>query len=74
MERLSGTNHFLGNFVFSHSLQELPAQVSSFLYETAFLDRFCASLCDNVVGRQDSAEIIRYLETSGLFTNALDKD
>jgi LuxR family maltose regulon positive regulatory protein len=71
---LSGTHHFLGTFIFSRILKDLPSLIASFLLETAFLKSFCASLCNNVVERQDSSDIIEYLENYGIFTHPLDAE
>jgi ATP/maltotriose-dependent transcriptional regulator MalT len=43
-----------------------------FLLGTAILDRLCGSLCDAVLGRGDSADVLSGLERDGVFVVALD--
>ena len=62
--------------IFEYLSSELLARQSvdrlQFLLRTSVLDRFSASLCDAVLGRDDSASIIHELEHSTGFLIALD--
>jgi LuxR family maltose regulon positive regulatory protein len=44
----------------------------SFLLETSILTRMCASLCDSVTGRRDSARVLAEIERANLFLVPLD--
>jgi LuxR family maltose regulon positive regulatory protein len=44
----------------------------SFLLETSILPRMCASLCNSVTGRRDSARVLVEIERANLFLVALD--
>lgn len=51
----------------------LPADVQTFLYETACLDRFCGELCDAIRDAHDSAGILGYLQAHQVFLVPLDE-
>jgi LuxR family maltose regulon positive regulatory protein len=74
INEFSGNNRFLSEFVFGKITSDLPPRITGFIIETAFLKRFCASLCNYVTQTEESDDIIRYLERNGLFTETLDSD
>ena len=61
--------HFLSEEVFSRQSKEMQ----NFLLYTSILKSFCASLCQSVTGRKDSAELLAELEKKNLFLVALDE-
>src|SRR5579875_1452758 len=75
--------HVLANFAGSHrSLQEYfvaevlsvpPGPVQTFLLQTSVLKRLSSSLCDAIVGRHDSQQLLEALERSNLFLEPLDE-
>ncbi len=64
----------LAEYLIENVLSLQPPEIQSFLLRTAFLNRLTGSLCDAVTGRDDSAEMLRDLERSGLFLRTLDSD
>lgn len=52
---------------------QAPA-IQDFLRRTSLLTRLCAPLCDAVMGRPGSQEILLFLERSGLFVRSLDSE
>ncbi len=60
--------HFLSEEVFIRQ----PENVRNFLLQTSVLSRFCASLCNMVTGRDDSAEVLAALERDNVFVIAMD--
>jgi ATP/maltotriose-dependent transcriptional regulator MalT len=54
-------------------LGKLPDGVRAFLLATSGLQRLCASLCDAVTGRSDSATMLGKLESANLFLQPLDE-
>ncbi|MGL6044244.1 MAG: hypothetical protein ACRC1J_09995, partial [Sandaracinobacteroides sp.] len=60
-----GVEQFLNDEV----LGRLPAALSGFVLDTAIIGEFSAELCDRVLGRRDSAELIEDLETRQLFVS-----
>jgi LuxR family transcriptional regulator, maltose regulon positive regulatory protein len=72
VRQFTGNNRFVADFVAEEVLSRQPAQVRQFLTRTAVLGRFCASLCDAVVGSANAADIIGVLEKENLFLVPLD--
>ena len=54
-------------------LDGLSQTCIDFLIDTSVLERFCPALCDAVRQRNDSAEIIKALETANVFLVPLDR-
>lgn len=53
-------------------LAGLPESTVEFVRRTAVFDRFCADMADEVLGRSDSAQLVRALERSNMFMVPLD--
>ncbi len=69
---ISGDDRHLADFLTSEMLAEEPPEVRAFLVRTSILARLCAPLCDHVLGRTDSAELLERLEGSNLLVVGLD--
>lgn len=77
-------DHVLANFTGNHrSLQEYfvaevlsvqPEPLQAFLLQTSVLNRLSSSLCDTVMDRHDSQQILEALERSNLFLEPLDEN
>ncbi len=72
IRQFTGDNRFIVDFLAEEVLSRQPDEMRQFLARTAILNRFCAPLCDAVVGSSDAAEIIEILERENLFVVALD--
>ena len=72
VRQFTGDNRFIADFLAEEVLARQPAGIRQFLARTAILGRFCAPLCDEVVGSADAAEIIDTLERENLFIVPLD--
>ncbi len=46
----TGSNRFVMDYLASEVLERLPAQLQTFVFQTAILDRLCGPLCDAVIG------------------------
>ncbi len=68
----SGSHRFVIDYLFDEVVSNLPNDLSLFLQHTSVLDRFTASLCDDVTGRSDSAMILKGFEEANLFLIPLD--
>jgi DNA-binding SARP family transcriptional activator len=55
-------------------LDQLPTDLRRFLVETSVLGRLSAPLCDQLLGRNDSREVLADLERRRLFTHRLPED
>jgi LuxR family transcriptional regulator, maltose regulon positive regulatory protein len=68
----AGSDRFVADYLMEETLSRQPESVRGFLRQTAVLDRLCARLCDDLTGRQDSQEVLEYLEAANLFLEPLD--
>lgn len=72
IETFSGSHRFVIDYLADEVISNQSPEVRSFFQETAVLDRFSADLCDFITGREDSTQILRYLEESNSFLIPLD--
>jgi LuxR family transcriptional regulator, maltose regulon positive regulatory protein len=72
VHEFTGDNRFIVDFLAEEVLSRQPDEIRQFLARTSVLDRFCAPLCDAVVGSDNAAQIIDVLERENLFVVALD--
>ncbi|MCP3707771.1 LuxR C-terminal-related transcriptional regulator [Paraburkholderia sp. CNPSo 3274] len=68
----SGTNLELAEYLAEDILARQSEACRSFLLETSALPEFSAALCDAATGRNDSREMLDYLERANLFLVPLD--
>jgi LuxR family maltose regulon positive regulatory protein len=73
IRQFTGDNRFIVDFLAEEVLTRQPDKTRQFLARTAILGRFCAPLCDTVVGSSNAAEIIDILERENLFVVPLDE-
>jgi LuxR family maltose regulon positive regulatory protein len=72
IEAFTGSHRFVLDYLVEEVLQHQTEPVRSFLMQTAILDRFCASLCNAVTGREDGKAMLDVLDRSNLFLIPLD--
>ncbi len=76
IDRLSGSNMYIRDYLVSQVLIHLPAEKQLFLLQTSILDRLCASLCQAVIMLDsplvDTQATLLELETANVFTIPLD--
>lgn len=72
IREFTGDNRFIVDFLAEEVLSRQSAEIRRFLRRTSILSRFCAPLCDAVVGSDNAAEIIDILERENLFVVPLD--
>ncbi|QXH50751.1 LuxR C-terminal-related transcriptional regulator [Pseudomonas fakonensis] len=72
-QALHGGEGLIRDYLLEEVIDILPAAVQAFLYDTACQERFCAELCDAVRERDDSAEVLRYLQAHQVFLVPLDE-
>jgi LuxR family maltose regulon positive regulatory protein len=72
IREFTGNSRFIVDFLAEEVLGRQPAEIRHFLARTSILGRFCAPLCDAVVGSNNAAEIIDILERENLFVVPLD--
>ncbi|MHC8365360.1 LuxR C-terminal-related transcriptional regulator [Pseudomonas sp. ZT5P21] len=72
-QSLHGGEGLIRDYLLEEVIDCLPAEVQSFLYDTAPQDRFCSELCDAVREAHDSAEILGFLLAHQVFLVPLDE-
>lgn len=72
IETFGGSHRYVIDYLADEVFSQQSAEIQSFLTQIAILDRISAPLCDVVSGREDSKEILHYLEETNLFLIPLD--
>ncbi len=70
----SGSHRFILDYLAEEVLLRQPEDIQTFLLETSILNRFTASLCDAVTGRESGQATLERLERSNLFIIPLDNE
>jgi LuxR family maltose regulon positive regulatory protein len=73
LAEFGGSNRHIVDYLTEVVLESQTEEHRSFLLETSILERMCASLCDSVTGRGDSARLITEIERANLFLVPLDE-
>jgi LuxR family transcriptional regulator, maltose regulon positive regulatory protein len=68
----SGSHRYVIDYLVDEVMARQPAEVQTFLRRTSILERFCAPLCEYVVGGYADMDVIDYLDRSNLFLIPLD--
>ncbi|HEY2258282.1 MAG TPA: LuxR C-terminal-related transcriptional regulator [Solirubrobacteraceae bacterium] len=71
VSEFGGDHRFVVDYLSREALGVLDAETRAFLLQIAVLGRFTAQLCDEVLGRSDSARTLAELERSNLFVTRL---
>lgn len=66
--------HQLTDYLADNVLSLQSPEAQEFLLHTALLNRLCAPLCDFVLERDDSQDMLQSLECAGLFLRNLDSE
>ena len=67
-----GSNRYIVDLLGEEVMASLPEEVREFLLKSSVLRRMTSSLCDAVVGREGSGNVLRELARSNLFVVSLD--
>jgi LuxR family transcriptional regulator, maltose regulon positive regulatory protein len=67
-----GDDRFVTDYLRTEELARVEPAELEFLLRTAILDRMCGPLCDALLERSDSAQVLEQLEHENLFVVALD--
>ena len=71
--RFSGDDRFMMEYFWSEFLSQRSPEEVRFLEETAVLDRMSGPLCDAILERAGSADVLRSLESANLLLTPLDR-
>jgi LuxR family transcriptional regulator, maltose regulon positive regulatory protein len=72
IQAFAGDNRYIVDYLIEEVLQRQPEEVRSFLLRTSILDRLNGSLCDAVMGHQDSSARLEALQRGNFFLIPLD--
>src|SRR5262245_50156732 len=72
IDAFGGGRRDIIDYLATEVLRREPEEVCAFMRQTAILDRFNASLCEAVTGREDSQAMLARLERANLFLIPLD--
>ncbi|UCH60353.1 MAG: hypothetical protein JSV61_02460 [Anaerolineales bacterium] len=68
----SGSHHYIIDYLVDEVLARQPEEIQTFLCQTSILNRFSASLCDDVLKISNSKKILHALDRANLFLIPLD--
>jgi len=74
LRAFSGSDRDITDYLGEHVLDRLRPDLRQFLLDTAGLERFCAELCDEVLGRSDSHALLAEVQSRNLFLSGLDRN
>jgi LuxR family transcriptional regulator, maltose regulon positive regulatory protein len=74
VERFSGTNRTVAEFLDAEVLMRLDESTVQFLLDTSILTRMCTGLCNHVTERTDARARLDALEAANLFLFSLDDE
>jgi LuxR family maltose regulon positive regulatory protein len=69
----TGSSHYVLDYLIEEVFEQQPAETQDFLLKTSILDRMTGPLCDRVLNRTNSHEVLDHLEHANLFIFALDQ-
>ena len=73
VEAFTGSSHYILDYLIEEVFERQPVEAQDFLLKTSILDRMCGPLCDAVLNRTGSRDLLYRLEHANLFIIALDQ-
>jgi LuxR family maltose regulon positive regulatory protein len=70
----TGSNRYIFDYLIEEVLDRQPAEIQDFLLKTSILERLYAPLCDAVLERTASQDVLHKLEQANLFLIPLDDE
>jgi LuxR family transcriptional regulator, maltose regulon positive regulatory protein len=72
IKEFDGTDRYIIDYLFEEALNDISNDIIDFLSSTAVFDAFCADLCNFIMNRSDSEEIIQKIKKENLFITSMD--
>ncbi|HEY9418485.1 MAG TPA: helix-turn-helix transcriptional regulator, partial [Pseudonocardia sp.] len=72
VEHFSGSHRYVLDYLTEEVLEQQPEHIRTFLLETSVLERLSGPLCDEVLGREGSQQMLEQIERANLFLLPLD--
>lgn len=73
VDGFAGDDRFIAEYVRDELLSDLPADQRNFLTQTSVLDRLSGPVCDAILSRRDSADMLALLAQSNVMLTPLDR-
>jgi ATP/maltotriose-dependent transcriptional regulator MalT len=70
--KFSGSNRYIIDYLVDEVMARQPEEVQTFLRRTSILERFCAPLCEYVIGGHGDNDVLDYIERANLCLIPLD--
>jgi LuxR family maltose regulon positive regulatory protein len=74
LQRFSGASAGVAEYLAQEVLESRPAQQRDFLLRSSELGEICAAMCDAVLGRTDSADMIAQIVRGNLLLSSIDAE
>ncbi len=74
INRFAGSDRYIQDYLVDEVLRQQPQDVKEFLLQTSILDRMSASLCNALIGKNNSQTMLQNLDTANLFIVPLDNE
>ncbi|PLX16269.1 MAG: hypothetical protein C0597_08115 [Marinilabiliales bacterium] len=71
---LAGDNRYIMDYLIEEILMLQTEEVKDFLLKTSLLEKFCGSLCDTVLEKNNSQSLLESLERNNMFIVPLDNE
>jgi ATP/maltotriose-dependent transcriptional regulator MalT len=72
--RFGASSQYVAEFLLAEVLETYEPDVQDFMLRTSILDEMCGALCDSVLARDGSADVLHRLARSNLFLVRLDEE
>jgi len=74
IEKLAGDNRYIMDYLIEEVLYMQTEEVQEFLLNTSLLEKFCGSLCNAVLKRNNSQSLLESIERNNMFIVPLDNE
>lgn len=74
IEAFAGNNRYIMDYLIEEVLKIQPDDIKNFLLQTSILEQFSAPLCNFLLNRNDSQQIVEHLENNNMFIVPLDNE
>jgi len=74
INRFAGSDRYIQDYLVDEVLRQQSQNVKDFLLQTSILDRMSASLCNALIGENNSQTMLQNLDTANLFIVPLDNE
>ncbi len=74
LDHSQGTNRIIASYLEENIFSQQPENIKAFLQKSSFFPRLDVELCNEMLGIDDSADMLEYLATHHLFTFPVDEN